>query len=98
MERIRPGTGMARLAAAAAMLAGKAIVAPRPAGPEPSPEPRQRFQAAREPNGSSFRSLRRAVASGWTPPTVTVKPERKLLYMNSHARAMEGLRQALARR
>lgn len=51
----------------------------------------------RTPNGLTFRSLRRAFNAGWRP-SVKVKKERAPLYLNSHARAMESLKQALARR
>lgn len=87
------------LAAAAALTAGVVAAVGKPApGAAPSPEPRLRMRNAREPNGTSFRSLRRAFNSGWAPPTVIVNLARKRLYMNSHARAMASLVEMLARR
>lgn len=59
------GLGAALAAVAAA---GLTVVYPPLSAPRPTSEPRRRVKAMREPNGTSWRSLKRAVNSGWPAP------------------------------
>jgi hypothetical protein len=70
--------GMAALAPGAADKAAGAF----------APAPRMRGPTGRIPNGTSFRSLRKAFNQGWrpAPKAVEIKKERQALYMHSHAR------------
>ncbi len=91
------------LGAALAMVAAAGLTTvypPEPrhrSRPQPDPAPRLTSKFLREPNGLSWRSLKRALNSGWKSEVI-IKPERRKLYLSSHARQREALLELLAKR
>lgn len=82
--RLNPLILMAAAATAAAVNAGEVV--PR-ANRGPSPKAKRAYRATaslQEPNGLTFKSLRRAVNSGWEPPQPT--EEAKLRHVHPRHR------------
>jgi hypothetical protein len=89
------GASLAAVAAAGLMVVHPPVSSERRVSDEPRVPPRLTSGGLREPNGLSWRSLKRAFNSGWRP-TVKVKPERRSLYLSSHARQRAAFRAALS--